>query len=903
MADSIVRTVRDIDSLRMLQVKLEGDGDRLGSIAALRELGRRLRNESRFEEALRVHSEGLRQAEAAQDTLEWVQALNNIGTDYRRMGVLDAAQGYHYRAWKLNEETADTAFVVKKNRLVSLNGLGNIYLTLRNYDRADSVLRLALEGERELGSTVGQAINYANLGSIFEKRGRNDSAWVYYRKSMALNTEAGSDLGVALCHTYFGSLYEKEGAFDKAEREYETAYRMMRASKDEWHALGSLISLADISHVTGNEAKEKELLGRAEQVAEKIKSPEHLEEIHTLYYRHYKEEGDYRSALASFEKASAMRDSVLDMEKVNRIQNTSLNIERHRQEREMLMMTHNLEEERSARRLDYLLFSFVVLALAGTLATFFYIQRIQRKNHLALKKLSGLRENFFTNITHEFRTPLTLILGLSKELQRPGAEGVAKKAETIERQGKGLLALINQLLDISKIKSSAGNADWCHGDITAHIAMIVESWQEYARLRRIDLQFFGKEAVETDFVPEYANKTINNLLSNSLKFTPERGRVTVSVRREGDRLHIGVEDTGEGMDEKTLAHVFEPFYQGESEVRHIGTGVGLALVKQIVDAVGGTITAESAPGKGTAFSINVPISNKVTRPLSVEDALDMPLYAQSEEALQDTVEDDDRERLLVIEDHRDIASYIGSQFAGRYAVSYAGNGEDGLAKATEQVPDLIITDLMMPGMDGLEVCRRVRADEVISHIPIIVVTAKITEEDRIRGLEAGADAYLSKPFSATELRTRVRKLLEGRRMLREKYAGAVADGRVDAVQTSDPTTNADLRFLNKATDIVFLQLGQNKSVDVPLLASGLAMSPRQLHRKLVALTGYTPAGYIRRLKIKQAKTLIDTHPEMSFSEVADQAGFGDYSNFVRAFRDVVGVTPSEYRRGDGEAQS
>lgn len=232
-ADSLVRATRGTDSLAMLQKRLESEGDRLGSVVALREWGRQLRNESRFEEALRTHSEGLQQAEALGDTLEWVQALNNIGTDYRRMGVLDVAQEYHYRAWKLSEECADTAFMARKNRVVALNGLGNVYMTLGNYDRADSVLRMALKGEQQLHSQLGQAINYANLGSIFEHRGQADSAWVYYRKSMELNREAGSDLGISLCHTYYGSLYEKAKEYDKASEEYEEAYRMMQTSKDE----------------------------------------------------------------------------------------------------------------------------------------------------------------------------------------------------------------------------------------------------------------------------------------------------------------------------------------------------------------------------------------------------------------------------------------------------------------------------------------------------------------------------------------------------------------------------------------------------------------------------------------------------------------------------------------------
>lgn len=896
--DSIVRSVRTPDSLALLQKQLESEGDRLGSVVALREWGKSLRNESRFEEALRTHSEGLRQAESIGDTLEWVQALNNIGTDYRRMGVLDAAQEYHYRAWTLSEECADTSFTAKKNRVVSLNGLGNIYITLGNYERADSTLRMALKGEQQLNSALGQAINYANLGSIFEHRGQIDSAWVYYRKSMALNMEAGSDLGISLCHTYFGSLYEKAGQYDKATGEYETAYRMMQASKDEWHALNSLIALAGIYHATSNGTKELEYLDRAKQVAEGIKSPEHLAEIHTLYYKHYKETGDCRSALMSYEKAMAMQDSVLDMEKVNRIQNTSLSIERNRQEREKNGMKLRLERERTMRYVGFIVLGVILLVLGSLLVAVLYTNRLRRRNHLALKKLSAMRENFFTNITHEFRTPLTVMLGLSHDLQAAESEEVKDKARTIERQGNGLLTLINQLLDISKIKSSVGNADWRSGNITAQLTMIVETYRDYARNRNIDLQFFAKDTVEMDFVPDYVNKVINNLLSNALKFTPEYGKVNVTMWREGERLLIDVEDTGQGMDEETIAHVFEPFYQGEGDIPNIGTGVGLALVKQIMDAVEGTVTAESTEGRGTTFHLSVPIRNEAKQRITATSETHTPLLPEAGTPLADNEGEDSQCRLLVIEDNRDIAAYIGSQFADRYAVSYAENGKAGLEKAQELVPDLIITDLMMPGMDGLEVCRQVRGNEITDHIPIIVVTAKITEEERIKGLEAGADAYLAKPFNADELRTRVEKLLEGRQLLRKKYAQMMTAHQDDEDEETIERRAADLRFLAKVSDVIYLQLNRGKDIEVSQIASAMCMSDRQFYRKMSALTDSTPTVYIQRVKIKKAKSLLDGDSRMSFREIADKCGFNDYSNFVRTFKNTYGVTPTEYRRSN-----
>ena len=835
--DSIVRSAHGIDSLALLQKQMESEGNELGSIVALREWGKALRNESCFEEALNVHSKGQQQAESVGDTLELVQALNNIGTDYRRMGVLDVAQEYHYRAWKLSEECTDTSFTAKKNRVVSLNGLGNVYLTLGNYERADSALRMALAGERSLNSTVGQAINYANIGSIFEHKGETDSAWVYYLKSMALNTEAENKLGISLCHTYFGSLYEEAREYDKATTEYETAYQMMQASKDEWHALNSLIALAGIYHTTGNNVKAIAYLGKAKQMAERIKSKEHLAEIYTLYYKNYKQEGNCSAALVSYEKATAMQDSVLDMEKVNRIQNTGLRIERNRQERQMNEARHRLKEERTTRYIGYIILGLVLFSLAGILAMVLYTNRLRQRNHQALKRMSALRENFFTNITHEFRTPLTVILGLSHELQASGAEEVKNKAQTIERQGNGLLMLINQLLDISKIKSAVGNPDWKNGNIIAYSAWC-----------------------------------------------------------ENQQLFVDVSDTGKGMDKEVISHIFEPFYQEENDIQNIGTGVGLALVKQIMNAVDGKITVESVVGKGTTFHVSMPIRNRYKQQILPNVEIKTPFLPEITKAPDDSIDNDNDCHLLIIEDNHDIATYIGSLFTDQYAILYAKNGKEGLEKALEFIPDLIITDLMMPGMDGLEVCRQVRENEIINHIPIIVVTAKITEEERIKGIEAGADAYLSKPFNTEELRTRVEKLLAGRKLLQEKFAKMSVELKKEEEEGIEPPKEADLRFLTKVTSVVYMQLSKNKDADVSVIASYMCMSPRQFYRKINALTGYSPSIYIQRLKIRKACNILDKDPKISFMEVADLCGFDAYPNFVRAFKNVCGVTPTDYRR-------
>ena len=592
-----------------------------------------------------------------------------------------------------------------------------------------------------------------------------------------------------------------------------------------------------------------------------------------------------------------MKQNTLDMDKFNRMQNTSLTIERNIQNRKMNKAKITLEHERAERRIENVTFAIITLLLLGFFSFFLYIQRIQRRNHKELKKMSSMRETFFTNITHEFRTPLTLILGLSQELQQEESEQIRERAESIERQGQGLLTLINQLLDISKIKSSVGDPRTCRGNVTAHIAMIVDSYRDYASSRDIELIYQPQDQVEMSFVPDYVNKVFNNLLSNAFKFTPPQGKISITLWRADDSVYIDLSDTGHGMDRETVEHAFDPFYQAESDSKHIGTGIGLALVKQIVQASKGQISIESKLGEGTTFHIIVPIINDQAAPQqTLSAATNMPLLPHQETDLQDSeCEQDESCRLIVIEDNHDIAHYIGSQFEDHYSVSYATDGEEGFRKAVELVPDLIITDLMMPGVNGLELCRQIRSNEIVNHIPIIVVTAKVSEEERIRGIEAGADAYLTKPFNTTELRMLVERLLDSRKTLRQKFAQIVIKGQ----EPDEPETNklkeVDITFLTKVAALVDQQISQNKNTNVEEIASSLYMSSRQLYRKLKALTGYAPSAYILRLKIRKACELMDADAEMSLTDVAYQSGFDTYSNFSRSFKNICEVSPSKYR--------
>ncbi|MGM9705288.1 MAG: response regulator [Prevotella sp.] len=901
--DSVVIANRNIDSLTVLAERFKKGGDGYGEIAAYRELGKCLREDSRFEDAINAHKKGLECAVKACDTLQIIQALNNIGTNFRRMGILDEASSYHYQALTLYEAYSDKeSKAARKSRVISLNGIGNVHLTLDNREAADSVFRMALAGEQELGSALGQAINCANIGSIFESNGQADSAWHYYRLSMKFNREEKSDLGISLCHTHFGRLYEKENKLDSAVNEYSQAYRLMQDNSDTWHWLESCLALARVYIEKGNLTAAAEYLDKAKATAKEINSLEHLAEAYRLEYMWNRQRGDYRAALESFIKSDEYADSVSNDKNVKHIQNVRVKYERERKDNEINLIQTNYENEKLIRQTSLVIFVILLVLACVIIAFMWFAIRMRSQKQEIMRQTEKMRTNFFTNITHEFRTPLTIIQAAAQEIRNMSEtdSDIHRNATNIIRQEKGLLLLINQILDITKMTSVGVQATaWKHGDIVEFIKILCESYKSYASNKGIELVYAPQqERLEIDFIPDYMQKTIQNLISNAIKFSGTGSSILVTTRTKGRAVQIYVSDTGIGMTAEQKENIFKPFYQADNNT-NIGTGIGLSLVKLAVENMRGKIEVHSAPDEGTVFIITLPI----TRDTEVEDvsditeqvvvdATELPIEDNDvpTEDSYDDEEDNDTVRILIIEDTADVAYYMKRQLNPDYNYYFAADGNEGLQKAELLVPDLIITDIMMPGMDGFELCKEVRHSELLNHIPVIMVTAKATHEDRLHGLEVGADAYLEKPFHADELYVRVEKLMEQRRLLRRKYSSEIED--ISEPETT-PTTDFNKIFLDKLTGAIHEELEKGK-MDYDALAYNMCLSRAQLNRKVKAITGYTTTNLILQVRISLAKHLLDT-TEDSIGDIAMKCGMDNNSYFSSLFKKSTGMTPMQYK--------
>jgi AraC-like DNA-binding protein len=388
-ADSVYGEIKDLDVLRHIEDSLEKEDDHQSLIFLEKQLGKQLRNNSNFIEALDHHKEGLLYATMLKDTVEMIRANNNIATDFRRMGILDDAASNHYAALTLCEQYSDkTSFEAKKNRVTSLNGLGNVYLTMKDLATADSLFRLALEDEKILNSDVGQAINYANIGAIFEQQGKYDSAWVYYKKSMEYNRKGKSDLGISLCYTHFGQLHEKNRQWDKAISEYKNAYEMMEKSGDQWHWLESVIALANVNISKGDMNEAQRYIQQAQEIATNIHSLEHQAQVAELQYKMEEAKGNYHQALSYFKLRNKLNDSVGSPEELLHTQNYRVRYvnERHQNEMDAIKRTHKAEQ--GVLRITIIAI-ILALALAVTVIGILYHSWRVRS-----KRLKMLREEF-----------------------------------------------------------------------------------------------------------------------------------------------------------------------------------------------------------------------------------------------------------------------------------------------------------------------------------------------------------------------------------------------------------------------------------------------------------------------------------------------------------------------------
>ena len=555
--------------------------------------------------------------------------------------------------------------------------------------------------------------------------------------------------------------------------------------------------------------------------------------------------------------------------------------------------------------LSYLL----LLAGFGYLVYRFQLNRqLQIQETENLKALDAFKNKLYTNITHEFKTPLTVISGVIEQVQ-----GHDKVKKLVKRSSSNLLNLVNQILDLRKLEEGRLKLKWIQADIIEYLQYLLASYEALAGLKNIQLHFVpDDEEILIDFDKEKLQRVLSNLLSNAIKFTPPDGHIYIRASKrevagmDHPTLSLIIQDTGIGIPQEDQESIFDRFYQVGNDAPKVnsalqyrgpggGTGIGLAMTKELVEFMGGSISVKSQLGKGSSFTIVLPLHQNATL-VPIKELTQTPILAPeipSEGAELSAgpytgMVSGSLQSLLLIEDNTDVMQYLVSLLEDKYDLYLARDGQEGIDLALEHIPDLIVSDVMMPIKDGFEVCSTLKMDERTSHIPIILLTAKSSIDSRLEGLGRGADAYLAKPFDQRELFIRLERLAALRQQLRERYQGFEP---VEPAEERNPYAQEDA-FIHRLQDVIVSKM-KDAEFGINTLCQEMGMSRSQLHLKLKALTNRSTSHVIRAVRLHKAKELLQGN-SMNVTEVSFEVGFNDPAYFSRKFTEEFGISPKKF---------
>ena len=557
----------------------------------------------------------------------------------------------------------------------------------------------------------------------------------------------------------------------------------------------------------------------------------------------------------------------------------------------------------------YLLYA-IGLVVVLFLARYRMLKREREKFHLQQieseaaknEEINNMKFRFFTNVSHELRTPLTLIISpLEGMLKETTDELQSTRLQLMHRNAQRLLHLVNQLLDFRKGEMSTHQLSLSEGDIISYVHSVCNSFLLMADKKHIQFSFFsGIDTFSMAFDADKVGKIVMNLLSNAFKFTPEGGRVTVMIEHVAgtpDMLEIKIADTGIGISEVDKEHIFERFYQaGHKGVEETtGNGIGLSLVRDFVTLHEGEVKVFDNIGMGSVFVIQFPVKHVETQ-VQLPEETGMPAGDEEDKEMKEEAREEMERKnfplLLIVDDNEDFRIFMRYSLELQYRVKLAVNGKEAWEMMQEELPDLVISDVMMPQMDGNELCRLIKQDKRTAHIPVILLTARQNTEAKLEGLQTGADDYVTKPFNMTILVLRIRKLIELSRYHR------VTQGMIDPAPSEIVITSLDEKLIEKAIKYVEDNMSRTE-LSVEELSRELGMSRVHLYKKLLQITGKTPIEFIRVIRLKRAAQLL-RESQLHVSEVAFEVGFNNPKYFSRYFKDEFGVLPSVYQEKEGK---
>ena len=874
-----------------------------------------------------------------------IEANALIGKIYFELKDFSAGEKIYNKGLELAKTTKDSFLYAEK-----LFDLGYMYSKYENYTNAFKTLQKSEKIYRKLGDGLNEGWSIVHQGFIYRDLGDYKEAEKYHLKHLELSEKHKIKKSISAAFGNLGEVYHKLGDLPKSIEYWKKAIRLSKEINLEQYANVGTGKLVEIYIIEKQFSEATKYLNEYIAVTDKFPIPKYERDF-LMKIQLWKCQIDY--GFKNYTKALKECEECLKINKVNNWKlesglfkslyevNKKLNrpaialnyFEKYQvaiddekkdkarteiqsivfnnqlvadsiaqaQEKEILNLTYE-EGLRKKNQEKNLFLTIGLLVLLSAIAYFVISRRMAASERKRLNEINNLKNALFTNITHELRTPLTVIKGMTDtiklNLKNNQHDDLENSLEIINRNSDGLMHLINEMLDLAKIESGNMQLNLVQTDIIPFTKYLTQSFHLLAQEKGINFSVHSDlEHLKMDIDVNKFTAIITNLLSNAIKFTSDNGDVNVHIKKtevhNTDFIEVKVTDTGLGISKEEQLHIFDKFYQVDNSSSKLqkGTGIGLALVKDFVELMKGSIKVDSKLGKSSVFSIKIPITNnailvngsELVSNSSIIKANVATIVSENNQSIN--MSDESLPLVLIIEDNNDVAHYIKTCLIENYQILHSPNGAIGIEMALEKIPDIIISDVMMPEKDGFEVCKSLKTNELTDHIPIIMLTAKATFEDRLTGLSYGADAYLTKPFEKAELLTRIEQLI----LLRKKMLSKFEKTGINKLLNKN-VKNSKATFLNKVITIIHENITKS-DFSPEQLAHKLNFSESQLYRKLKATSGKSTVLFIRSIRLQKGRELIKT-TDKTISEVAYDVGFNDPSYFSRAFKKEFGDAPS-----------
>jgi signal transduction histidine kinase/DNA-binding response OmpR family regulator/predicted negative regulator of RcsB-dependent stress response len=852
---------------------------------------------SRLDSATYYATAGLDLVDRYPDAYLEASFFNLLGNIKRQENKYEEALDNYIKSAKIFEEHH-----LPRGLTQALSNVGNIQNLLGHTDKALEYALQSLETAKSINLQSSIAYSQRLLGRIYRKQGKSEEALRAYKEALTIYRSIGEKRECGETQSSIGNLYFDMGKFDFAVAEYRSALGAFRTIGDPLNISYVYLSTGNTYMMLKQYNLTRAYIDSALQLARENKIPAVEMDSYAVLSEMNGALGDYKISKEYYERYIHIRDSVTVVQNRKAAEEIEARYESEKKDDEIRIL--NAENELKATQIEsknrernYLLaFLLLTVSLAGIVYNRY---TVKLKANRKLKELDQMKSRFFTNVSHEFRTPLSLILGPLEEKLRTTTDSAERESlKLMHRNATRLQNLINQLLDLSKLEAGNMELQLQEAELSSFIRLISSTFSSLSHRKNLTYkQEIFEGPVMACFDRDKVEKMINNLLSNAFKFTNEGGFVSMKASVDDGILTVEVKDSGVGIPESKLGLIFNRFYQVDDSITRSaeGSGIGLALTKELAELHRGKISVTSREGIGTVFTLSLPVNRESFSDL---DVIAQPTDGQQpvfnapgiEQYHHDT--DESKPLVLVAEDNDDMQRFIYDLLKDRYRVECVSNGMQAYELSKALVPDLVITDWMMPVMDGRECCEKLKITDATSHIPVLMLTARADQSSKLEGLETGADEYLVKPFDTNELSVRVSNLIEQRKKLREIFSKELV---LQPRNVSLPSRDA--MFLTK-----LLELLENKYSDpdfsVEELAGDVNMSRMQLHRKTKALTDQSPGEFLRRFRLERAKQLLSV-PGTQVSEVCFQVGFNNVSHFSKAFKDFTGITPTEFIEAQG----